>query len=127
MILECVCCGHELNLDHWVFDDYDGPVKCFSCSRMIEVKTAKGIAYSINCKNWYSIRQTMSEELRTQIHPRYVPLRWLDCQMSALLRFKINARTEQSSQHKGNYKSSEIELRNRAQLITGSNLIVRCP
>lgn len=47
MKLECVCCGHELNLDHWVFDDYDGPVKCFYCSRMMEVKTAKGIAYSI--------------------------------------------------------------------------------
>jgi ribosomal protein S27E len=48
MKVECVSCGHELNLDHWVFDDYEGPVKCFSCSRIMEVKTAKGIVYSIN-------------------------------------------------------------------------------
>jgi hypothetical protein len=48
MKVECVSCGHELNLDHWVFDDYEGPVKCFSCSRMMEVKTVKGIVDSIN-------------------------------------------------------------------------------
>lgn len=48
MKLECVSCGHELNLDHGVFDDYEGPVKCFSCCRMMEVKTARGIVYSIN-------------------------------------------------------------------------------
>ena len=48
MKLKCISCGHELNLDHWVFDDYEGPVKCFSCSRMMEVKTAKGIVHSIN-------------------------------------------------------------------------------
>jgi ribosomal protein S27E len=48
MKVKCISCGHDLNLDHWVFDDYAGPVKCFSCSRMMEVKTAKGIAYSVN-------------------------------------------------------------------------------
>jgi len=48
MKVKCVSCGHELNLDHWVFDDYKGPVKCFSCSRMMEVKTVKGIVDSIN-------------------------------------------------------------------------------
>jgi hypothetical protein len=36
------------NLDHWVFDDSEGPVKCFSCSRMMEVKTVKGRVDSIN-------------------------------------------------------------------------------
>jgi ribosomal protein S27E len=48
MKVECVSCGHELNLDHWVFDDYEGSVKCFFCSRIMEVKTAKGIVYSIS-------------------------------------------------------------------------------
>jgi len=47
MKVECVSCGHEINLDHWVFDDYEGPVKCFSCSRMMEVKTAQGIVQSL--------------------------------------------------------------------------------
>jgi hypothetical protein len=48
MEVKCVSCGHEFNLDHWVFDDYEGPVKCFSCSRMMEVKTVKGRVDSIN-------------------------------------------------------------------------------
>lgn len=48
MKIKRVSCGHELNLDHWVFDDYEGPVKCFSCGKMMEVNTVKGIAYSIN-------------------------------------------------------------------------------
>jgi transcription elongation factor Elf1 len=48
MRLNCVSCGHELVLDHWVFDDYEGLAKCSSCSRMMEVKTAKGVVHSIN-------------------------------------------------------------------------------
>ncbi len=47
MKFECVSCGHEVNLDHWIFDDHEGPVKCFSCSRMMEVKTAKGMVESV--------------------------------------------------------------------------------
>jgi ribosomal protein S27E len=48
MKVKCISCGHELNLDHLVFDNYEGPVKCFSCSRMMEVKSAEGIVYSVN-------------------------------------------------------------------------------
>jgi ribosomal protein S27E len=48
MKIKCISCGHELNLDHWVFEDYSGPVKCFSCSAMMEVKTTGGAVYSIN-------------------------------------------------------------------------------
>lgn len=51
----------------------------------------------------------MSEKFRTQIHPQFVPLRCLDCQMSDLLRVKINAAMGQSSQHKGKYESGGIE------------------
>jgi|OpeIllAssembly_1097287.scaffolds.fasta_scaffold1451805_1 hypothetical protein len=36
MKAECVFCRHKPNLDRWVFDDYKGPKKCFSCSRMLE-------------------------------------------------------------------------------------------
>jgi ribosomal protein S27E len=35
MRVKCISCGHELNLDHFIFEDYSGPVKCFSCSAMI--------------------------------------------------------------------------------------------
>lgn len=47
MKVKCLSCGREINLDHWVFDDYEGPVKCFSCSKMMEVKTINGMMYSI--------------------------------------------------------------------------------
>lgn len=48
MRVECISCGHELNLDHWVFNEYCGPVKCFSCSAMMEVKTTGGEVCSIS-------------------------------------------------------------------------------
>ncbi len=48
MRVKCISCGNELNLDHWIFEDYSGPVKCFSCSTMMEVKSTGGEVYSIN-------------------------------------------------------------------------------
>jgi len=48
MRVKCISCGHELNLDHSIFDDYQGPVKCFYCSGMMEMKTVQGKVYSIN-------------------------------------------------------------------------------
>ena len=70
MKVQCVSCGHELNLDHWVFDDYEGPVKCFSCSRMMEVKTAKGIVYSIN-PSTISESQAQFGLVEAEIRPYY--------------------------------------------------------
>jgi ribosomal protein S27E len=48
MRVKCISCGQELNLDHGIFEDYSGPVKCFSCSTMMEVKSTGGEVYSIN-------------------------------------------------------------------------------
>jgi ribosomal protein S27E len=48
MRVKCISCGNELNLDHGVFEDYSGPVKCFSCSAMMEVKSTGGEVYSIH-------------------------------------------------------------------------------
>jgi hypothetical protein len=48
MIVNCTSCGREINLDHKVFEDYDGPVKCFCCGVMMEVKVADGLLHSIN-------------------------------------------------------------------------------
>jgi ribosomal protein S27E len=47
MRVKCISCGHEINLDHGVFEEYSGPVKCFSCSAMMEVKSTGGEIYSI--------------------------------------------------------------------------------
>lgn len=48
MRVECIFCGHELNLDHRVFEDYSGPVKCFSCSAMMEIRCTRGGVHLIS-------------------------------------------------------------------------------
>jgi DNA-directed RNA polymerase subunit N (RpoN/RPB10) len=47
MKVKCVSCGYEINLDHNIFNDYSGPIKCYSCSAMMEVKTTQGLINSI--------------------------------------------------------------------------------
>jgi DNA-directed RNA polymerase subunit N (RpoN/RPB10) len=48
MKINCTSCGGEVNLDHRVFEEYEGPVKCFSCGAMLEIKTFQGVLSSIN-------------------------------------------------------------------------------
>jgi len=43
MEIKCHSCGRRINLDHVVFLNYFGTVKCFSCSSMLEVKTKDGV------------------------------------------------------------------------------------
>jgi uncharacterized Zn finger protein len=43
MEIACIVCGQDVNLDHVVFQNYEGPVKCFSCGTMMAVKTTQGI------------------------------------------------------------------------------------
>ena len=51
MKVKCTLCGHEINLDHEVFENYTGPVKCFACSAMLEVGTDQGFVYSVKLLN----------------------------------------------------------------------------
>ena len=51
MRIDCVSCGHEINLNHDLFDNYEGPVKCFICSTMMEITTTQGVINSINLLN----------------------------------------------------------------------------
>jgi ribosomal protein S27E len=48
MKIKCISCGRDVNLDHRVFEDYEGPVKCFSCSTMMEMRTVGGFVDSIS-------------------------------------------------------------------------------
>ena len=48
MKVNCTSCEYEVNLDHTGFEDYVGPVKCFCCGTMMEIKIAEGFVYSIN-------------------------------------------------------------------------------
>lgn len=45
---KCIFCGHPLDLGRRSSDDYAGPVKCFCCGAMNELKMSKGVVYSIN-------------------------------------------------------------------------------
>jgi hypothetical protein len=47
MEIKCISCGRAINLDHKVFENYAGPIKCFCCSTMMEVKTAQGAICSL--------------------------------------------------------------------------------
>lgn len=40
MKINCLCCGHKVDLDD-VYDDYEGLIKCL-CGTMLEIKTEEG-------------------------------------------------------------------------------------
>jgi transcription elongation factor Elf1 len=48
MKIDCPYCGSEVSLDHKVFEDYDGPIKCFCCGMMMEVRTEAGIINAVS-------------------------------------------------------------------------------
>ena len=51
MKVKCTLCGYEINLDHEVFENYTGPVKCFACSAMLEVGIDHGFVCSVKLLN----------------------------------------------------------------------------
>ena len=51
MRINCVSGGHEINLNQDLFNDYEGPIKCFICSTMMEITTTQGVINSINLLN----------------------------------------------------------------------------
>ena len=46
MKLNCLCCGHKIDLDD-AYDDYAGQVKCYACGGILEIKTDEGKIKSI--------------------------------------------------------------------------------
>ena len=48
MKIKCLCCEREINLDHEIFENYAGPVKCFGCSAMLELKAQEGVVRSLD-------------------------------------------------------------------------------
>jgi ribosomal protein S27E len=41
MRINCLSCGHKVDLDE-AYDDYEGQVKCWACSAMLDIKTEGG-------------------------------------------------------------------------------------
>lgn len=46
MKLNCLSCGHKVDLDD-AYDDYAGQVKCFACGAVLEIKLEAGKPKSV--------------------------------------------------------------------------------
>jgi hypothetical protein len=47
MNMACIGCTRDVNLDHVIIENYNGPVKCFSCGTMMEIRTVGGVLDSV--------------------------------------------------------------------------------
>jgi len=46
MKINCISCGHNVNLDD-MYEDYAGQIKCFACAAILEIKLEAGKPKSI--------------------------------------------------------------------------------
>ena len=47
MKIKCLSCGRQINLDDKIYD-FRGSVKCFYCSRVMEIQAARGVLIWLN-------------------------------------------------------------------------------
>ncbi len=47
MKINCLSCGFKVELDEDAYADYEGQVKCYTCSRLLEIKTTEGKLKSV--------------------------------------------------------------------------------
>jgi len=50
MKINCVSCGHRVDLDN-AYGNYDGPIRCFVCNSLLEVKITQGDIISVKLGN----------------------------------------------------------------------------
>ena len=60
MRINCLACGHKVDLDD-AYDDYEGPVKCFACRAILEIRTEQGSIKAVKQVN--SVLQPSAEEV----------------------------------------------------------------
>lgn len=41
MKINCIACGHNFQVDD-AYDDYEGPVRCWVCGALLEIKAIDG-------------------------------------------------------------------------------------
>ena len=46
MKINCLSCGHKVELDD-VYEDYAGLIKCYACGALLELKTEEGKLRSV--------------------------------------------------------------------------------
>jgi hypothetical protein len=63
MRINCLACGHKVDLDD-AYDDYEGPVKCFACRAILEIRTEQGSIKAVKQVN--SVQRPSAEEVFEQ-------------------------------------------------------------
>jgi len=47
MKINCICCGHTLDLGD-NYDDYEGQIRCWVCASILAIRTADGKVRSVH-------------------------------------------------------------------------------
>ncbi len=47
MKVNCLSCGHSINLEDETYGDYEGAVKCYACGAILEVKLSEARLKSV--------------------------------------------------------------------------------
>jgi hypothetical protein len=47
MKINCISCGHKIDLED-AYDNYEGPVKCYVCGSILEIRTLEGSVKSVH-------------------------------------------------------------------------------
>ena len=42
MKINCISCGHKVDLDDDCYEDYAGLIKCFACGKLLEINCKDG-------------------------------------------------------------------------------------
>ena len=50
MKINCLSCGHTIDLDE-TYSDYEGQVKCYACSALLEIKLVECLIKSVKFLN----------------------------------------------------------------------------
>jgi len=48
MKINCLSCGHTIDLDE-TYGDYEGQVKCYACSALLEIKLEECLIKTVKC------------------------------------------------------------------------------
>lgn len=48
MKINCLSCGHNVDLDDAYAENYEGAIKCFGCNATLEIKTEHSSLHRVN-------------------------------------------------------------------------------
>ncbi len=66
MKINCLSCGHNIDLDDAYGDHYEGQVKCFGCEARLEIRTEHGAIRHVHLLNRSAQHALIDDEARMQ-------------------------------------------------------------